>query len=153
MTYSLKGLPQKSIHDMDHDCSHEIVRYYEQGQIVRQEKDTNKDNKPDQITLFKDSKISQHQKDTNFDDQFDDISTFIHGKINKREKDTNTDGSMDAFYFYDNNERIKEIREDTKFTGTIDRKNIIKMARSRPYMMIIIQTTFLKPSVTTKMEK
>jgi transposase len=124
---------------MDHDRSHEIVRYYEQGQIIRQEKDTNKDKKPDQITLFKDSQISKHQKDTNFDDQFDDISTFIHGKINRREKDKNTDGTMDVFYFYDNNEKIKEIREDTKFTDTIDRKKyIIKMARSRPYMMITI---------------
>ncbi len=58
---------------------------------------------------------------SNLDGEFDVFTIFKDGNIFSQEKDTNFDGKIDYFSRFDPKGLLKEIKENTRYTGQIDR--------------------------------
>lgn len=88
--YNAKGQPEKSNHDLSGDGTMETARFYENGEIVRQEKTGKTGGKPETITFYS------------------------RGVPREERKDTDRDGSMDIFLVFDEKGRARESREVNK---------------------------------------
>ncbi|MFP4040305.1 MAG: hypothetical protein ACLFS7_07155 [Desulfosudaceae bacterium] len=60
--YNAEGMPEKSRHDLTADGRLETTRFYESGQIARQEKDADDDGQADNVTFFKKGEAISQKK-------------------------------------------------------------------------------------------
>jgi antitoxin component YwqK of YwqJK toxin-antitoxin module len=116
-----KGQPSISRHDLDADGTFETVRYYADGEIIRQETDGNADRTPDTFLYYKNAQPDYQKKDSNYDGRFDVATWYAAGQPARQEKDTNFDDKPDVFVVFDTSGQPQKIREDTRYTGQIDR--------------------------------
>lgn len=128
--YDETGLPVKSRHDLDRDGRTEVVRIYQQGILIEQKKDSSGSGRFDIVSRFQDGHMVSRDMDSNGDDRFDIHTRFTNDQPAVQEKDTNFDGKMDYFIRFDAAGLPEEIREDTRYTGAIDR--IRTFAAGRP---------------------
>ncbi|NIO07737.1 MAG: hypothetical protein GTO40_06910, partial [Deltaproteobacteria bacterium] len=75
-----------------------MARFYydENGNVTRQERDTNKDGKMDRWTLFNsDGEVEQVEQDENFDGKPDIRLAYEKGKLKLQEVSTGHNGKTD----------------------------------------------------------
>jgi len=118
--FDVKGSPQKSTHDLDQDGKMEVTRRYKKGNLVCQEEDKNLDGVADTVLKVRNGHAVSREKDTNLDGRMDQLTTFTKGTPSSRIRDMNFDGKNDFFCKFDAKGRPLEIKQDRKFSGTID---------------------------------
>ena len=140
-----EGLPRESRHDFNADEKMEVFRYYQKGEIVQEKKDDDQDDRFDVITDFVAAQPEKQKKDSNLDGRFDVFTKFSQGKPATQEKDTNFDDTLDQFITFDANGDIKEIREDSRYSGILTVSGILKMPVQYVWTMTRMGTGFWKP--------
>ncbi len=138
--------------DRNQDRRADVVEFYEpiQGQpltvaqLVRQERDTNEDGKPDLVTTFLQGVPVDERMDTDFDGRCDlrnryragviqtkelyagtastpkKVFRFDAGRMIRVDEDTNQDGRIDSWSYLDDGAVVR-IGLDTDFDGKVDK--------------------------------
>ena len=144
--YNEKGRPEKELEDYNFDGVIDLIAYFENGKIVREELDRNGDGKIDEwriyevVNLFADSfdpyaslyvtsaeesqqdttpKLMRVEQDNNFDGRVDSWQYYREGKIAHIGVDTDYDGKPDTWY---RSEEEQKERKEGKGTVTQTQK-------------------------------
>ena len=74
-----------------------MTRYYANGKIVREELDTNFDQKPDVWKYYEDEKLVRQERDTNGDGKVDEWEYYEGGKLDRIGYDTTGNGTVNKW--------------------------------------------------------
>ena len=114
------GVLYRVDHDHDGDEFLETVSLVENGRIVKNLIDKNRDNTPDVTVYFNEARQKERLiSDTDFDGQPDTWQYYTEGALSRVEKDENRDGKVDLKVFYANGQKTFLVR-DTGFDGYFD---------------------------------
>ena len=89
-------------YDLNKDSRPDLFYYYENGIIVREEKDRNFDGKIDEWFFFKDGVVDHGVSDNNFDGIADAWFHFKNGVLTRFEIDTNSDNKPEIIEHFTN---------------------------------------------------
>jgi len=108
--------------DQDQDQRYEKIAYFEKGDIIRIEKDTDMDGIRETVVSYRDRKPFVQTVDANQDGK-NELRIFYNtgGETESIEKDVSMDGRMDTFQRY-KDQRLVSVEKDTNDDGEIDTK-------------------------------
>lgn len=100
-------------------------KYDENGEMLREGVDTNKDGKVDDFYYYDGEILLKEEIDTNYDEKPDLWVLFEYGTNNSFkgcviEKDNNFDGKPDEWHYSDEKRRIIRKEKDLNFDGKVD---------------------------------
>jgi hypothetical protein len=116
------GKPQLARQDIDltWDGRVDIWRYFgDNGLVEKEEWDTDYDSKVDEIRYFEDGTIVRSERDRNNDGRFDIFRHYKVGKLERKESDTNDDGKVDRWEYYSGNV-LDRVGVDKDRDGSVD---------------------------------
>jgi hypothetical protein len=127
--------------------------FYENGKIVRSQKDKNGDGKPDFFCRYRNGFKSRAYADLNFDGKIDAWYYYNEkGALVREDRDTDKDGKPDAFYEYPEGSRQFVWKQyDRNGDGKIDRRLYKQWRPDRKTTLIIgsMPTSIPTPSYVT----
>lgn len=91
--------------DVNGDGAVDLVRAYnEEGDIHKDEVDSNFDGQVDRVLYYRDGVINRRKIDGTQDGAFEEVRQYIKGEIFRVERDTNGDGQPDFWMFFKDGE-------------------------------------------------
>ena len=106
--------------DMTWDGRVDIWRYFDdQGQVEREEWDTDYDGNVDETRFFENGVIVRSERDRNNDGRPDIFRYYAKGQLERKEVDTNGDGQIDRWEYF-NGLTLDRVGVDKNFDGTVD---------------------------------
>lgn len=106
--------------DLTWDGRVDIWRYFaENGLVEKEEWDTDYDGKVDEIRYFEEGVILRSERDRNNDGRFDIFRHYKAGKLERKESDTNDDGKVDRWEYYTGNV-LDRVGVDKDRDGSVD---------------------------------
>ena len=124
--YNSMGFCEKSLHDLDNDGKHEVLRLYSKGEVYVQKCDSDRDGFFETVSLYKKGKLYLQTKDKNKNGK-PDVKIFYDQKEKKKRVETDSDlnGAADIWEYYTAG-RIIRLEKDSANTGKIDTKVFFK---------------------------